>query len=82
MDAVFLVQHKAMQQSLITPMFWAPSEEYINWYMKPYVSDSEDETDEVEYRDWHYILAAMTAELRAEEETLHPALACRMPAPC
>ena len=49
---------EAMQQSLITPMFWAPSEEYINWYMKPYVSDSEDETDEVEYRDWHYILAA------------------------
>ena len=64
MGAVFLVQHKAMQQSRITPMFWAPSEEYINWYMKPYVSDSEDETDEVEYRDWHYILAAMTAELK------------------
>ena len=64
MDAVFLVQHKALQESLITPMFWAPSEEYINWYMKPYVSDSEDETDEVEYRGWHYILAAMTAELK------------------
>ena len=63
MDAVFLVQHKAMQQSLITPLFWAPNEEYQNWYEKQYASDSEDETDEVEYRGWHYVLAAMLLEL-------------------
>jgi hypothetical protein len=65
-DSIYpsMIMDKAMQQSLITPIFWAPNEEYMNWYEKQYASDSEDETDEVEYRGWHYVLAAMLLELK------------------
>jgi hypothetical protein len=50
-------QTKYVQETVILPMFYEKNE-------KPWVSDSEDETYEVEYRDWHYILAAMIAELK------------------
>ena len=67
-DSIYpsMIMDKAMQQSLITPLFWAPNEEYMGWYEKQYASDSEDETDEVEYRGWHYVLAAMLLELKKQ----------------
>jgi hypothetical protein len=84
LHAMLLVQHKAVQQSVIIPMFWAPNEEYMNWYEKPYVSDSEDETDEVSTGiGTTYILAAMTAELKKRRYVRRWHAACqRGPAPC